>query len=210
VASKQADFVSLIWGEFAAETAGGFPRLKRCPQTKVIQFLDYYASLDEQEQSDLLDALAVRGESMLFPGRDRLAPFPPAFDRYWKAATTPSPFIGGYRYTDVKMLSMIPNVAEYGGYEGWIKTSGASGRALEPRADLLRSIDSLVPAKAPLLRKPADAAFQERGFKQRKRPAASKNTLARRGSGSVSISDRGWANSVMASRFAATGSNSCV
>ncbi len=156
--------IASVRAHLGQEAEAGFPHLKRIPFTKTIQFLDYFASLHAADRADLLDALALRGEAHFFPGRDRLFPSPPAFERYWTAMTSPGPFVGGYRYVDVKSLIMIPKVPEFGGYDGWIKSSGAFGLALQPRADLLPNMDCLKPARAPLLRKLADAALKQRGF----------------------------------------------
>jgi hypothetical protein len=174
VPDSSSNIIRLLRAELATEAAAGFPRLKRIPQTKTIQFLDYYAGLEAPSASALLDALAVRAESSLFPGRDRIAPRPPAFDRYWDETNRPGPLSGGYRYCDVKFLSMVPHVPEFGGYDGWINSCGFTGLCLEPRADLLPSLDALKPAKTPLLRKLIDAALKKYGFALQKGSAERK------------------------------------
>ena len=158
----RTEIIALLRTHFSEEAAAGFPHLKCIPQTKVIQFLDYFASLSQADQAALLDALALRAETSFFPGRDRVFPRPPAFDRYWQAITSLGPFFGGYRYTAVKMMNSVAKCKEEGGLEGFMKNS--SGLALQPRPDLLPDLRYLIPAKAPLLRKLVDAALKRHGF----------------------------------------------
>jgi hypothetical protein len=157
-----SEIIAGLRNHYRSEAEAGFPRLQRVPQTKIIQFLDYFAALDPADREALLDALALRGETLFFPGRDRTFPSAPAFDRYWKAATTPGPFWGGFRYTDVKMLSALAKCPEEEGL-GMVRQN-ASGLALQPRPDLLPDMSQLRPAKAPLLRKLVDAALKRSGF----------------------------------------------
>ena len=161
------DIVALLRADFATEVEAGSPRLRRIPQTKVIQFLDYFANLGPEDQSALLDALALRGSVVIRPSSAVNYPSAPAFDRYWQAVTSPGPFTGGYRYCDIKSLAAIPKIPEFGSYEAWIEKCqrpGVSERALQPREDLLPNMDCLAPAKAPALRKLVRAALQGRGF----------------------------------------------
>jgi hypothetical protein len=161
------DIVAFLRSDFGAEAAAGFPRLRRIPQTKVIQFIDYFDSLGPGDRSALLDALALRGSVMINPSPAAQYPPAPSFDRYWKAVTSPGPFTGGYRYCDIKSLAAIPKIPEFGSYEAWIEKCqrpGVSERALQPREDLLPNMDCLAPAKAPALRKLVRAALQGRGF----------------------------------------------
>jgi hypothetical protein len=162
VVDLRSEIIALLQTHFREEAVAGFPRLHRIPQTKTIQFLDYFASLGKAEQEALLDALALRGETCFFPGRDRVFPSAPAFDRYWMQVTSLGPFFGGYRYTDVKMLSALAKCKEEGGLEGFLKN--ASELALQPRRDLLPDLSYLTPAKAPLVRRLVDAALKRRGF----------------------------------------------
>jgi hypothetical protein len=166
VPDLRTEVIALLRTQFGEEAAAGFPRLKRVPQTKVIQFLDYFASISKADQAALLDALALRAETHFFAGRDRVFPSTPAFDRYWQAVTSLGPLFGGYRYTDVKMMSMAAKCKEEGGLEGLMKNS--SGQALQPRPDLLPDLSYLIPAKAPLLRKLLDAALRRNDFVQDK------------------------------------------
>jgi hypothetical protein len=153
--------------ELAAEADAGFPRLRRIPQTGIIQFLDYFSALTPGDRFQLLDDLAVRAAIRLHPGTASGFPPAPAWDRYWRAVTSPGPFNGGFRYCDVKFLALVPKVKEFGGYEGWIKNHQGpwvSERALQPREDLLPGLDCLVPARAPELRKLVKGALLARGF----------------------------------------------
>jgi len=152
---------------FGEEADAGFPRLRRIPQSRIIQFLDYFVALAPDDQSTLLDALALRA-SVLFDLRSGTTfPPAPAFDRYWKAITTQGPFTGGYRYCDIKFLASIPNVPEFGGYERWIEMyqkPWVSQLAMTPREDLLPSLACLKPAKTSMLRKLVRSALKTCGF----------------------------------------------
>jgi hypothetical protein len=167
VLDERANIVAFLRADFRAEAEAGFPRLRRSPQTKIIQLIDYFGSLSTDDQSDLLGVLALRGSALVDPNPTRLPPSAPAFDRYWKTVTSPGPFSGGYRYCDVKTLAAIPRMAEFGSYADWIEQTQRpwiSERALEPRQDLLPSLECLTPARGPGLRKLVKAALQARGF----------------------------------------------
>jgi hypothetical protein len=153
--------------ELGAEADAGFPRLRRIPQTEIIQFLDYFAALTPGDRSQLLDDLAVRAAIRLHPGTASGFPPAPAWDRYWRAVTSPGPFNGGFRYCDVKFLALVPRIKEFGGYEGWIEKTQrpwVSELALHPREDLLPDLGCLAPARAPELRKLVKGALLARGF----------------------------------------------
>jgi hypothetical protein len=152
----QARVVDLLRGDLAAEAASGFPLLYRIPYTDIIWFLDYYATIPTAEQEDLLDGLARWGAISLFPMQysaqdiQQLEKNHPVFARFRGMRNQPG-YKGGYRYTDVKFLSMVPKVPEFGDMEGWLKNF--SGLALQPRQDLLPGLDCLKPIKAAALRK---------------------------------------------------------
>ena len=55
---SRALVVACLQKEFAAEQAAGFSRLKRVPDSRVIRFLDHFASLDPSAQSELAAVLA--------------------------------------------------------------------------------------------------------------------------------------------------------
>lgn len=161
------DLTTFLRAELAAEADAGFPRLRRVPQTKIIQFLDYFAASRPGDRSALLDALAVRAAIRLQPGTASGFPPAPAWDRYWSTINSQGLFSGGFRYCDVKFLAMVPKIKEFGGYEGWIdktQRSWISALALQAREDLLPGFDCLVPARAPELRKLVKSALLARGF----------------------------------------------
>jgi hypothetical protein len=161
------DTTAFLRAELTAEADAGFPHLRRVPQTKIIQFLDYFAALSPGERSELLEDLAVRAAIRLQPGSASGFPPAPAWDRYWKTVNSPGPFSGGYRYCDVKLLAMVPRIREFGGYEGWIEKTQrpwVSELALQPREDLLPDLGCLVPVRAPELRKLVKGALLARGL----------------------------------------------
>jgi hypothetical protein len=141
--------------ELEQEADEGFPRVKRIPSTRIIAFIDYFASLDAAERKSLLEAMARSATVTVAPSRDRALDQheyqqrdSPAFVRMQSAMSSPE-YGGGYRYTGVKMIRMMRSDPE-----SWTLFSGTlSGRAAQPREDLLPNLDLLVTAKAPLLRK---------------------------------------------------------
>jgi hypothetical protein len=163
--------VDLLRADFEDEAKAGFPRLRRVPQTKVIQFLDYFDDLGPQHRASLLDDLARRASVVVNPGRGMRFPQAPAFDRYWNTLNGPGPYTGGYRYIDVKFLASVPRLREFGSHEGWIEKTQrpwVSERALQPREDLLPDLSHLRPAKASRLRRLVKATVQEMGFAAQK------------------------------------------
>lgn len=154
--------VAMLRNHFAQEASAGFPTLLKIPQTGIFKFLDYFGTLDPAGRDALLDALALRGETHFFPGRDKRFPSAPAFDGYWEAITSYGPFFGGYRYTAVKMMSAMAKCGERGGLPGI--AANAFGLALEPRSDFLPDVNDIRPAPASLLRKLVDAAVNRHGF----------------------------------------------
>jgi hypothetical protein len=158
---------ALLRTELSAEADSGFPRLRRIPKTKVVQFLDYFADLNPGDRSELLDALAARAAVLIHPGPASGFPPAPAFDRYWNAVNSRGLFSGGYRYCDVKFLASVPRIKEFGGYGGWIENHQrpwVSERALQPREDLLPDLGLLTPAPGPELRKRVKEALQAGGL----------------------------------------------
>lgn len=82
------DTRALLRTELSAEADSGFPRLRRIPKTRIIQFLDYFAELDPEDRSELLDALAARAAVLIHPGPASCFPPAPAFDRYWSTVNS--------------------------------------------------------------------------------------------------------------------------
>lgn len=164
MADNRFRVIALLRSDFAAEASAGFPRLKRIPCTYFIRFLDYFASLDPAAQDALLDGMARFGSAVFFPTAGRADyeertqhPALQRFDTMLKSLD----FNGGYRYVDVRSLSMVARIEEFGGLDGWIKTRGFSGLAVQPREDLLPDLRHLQPVKPTALRKLVDAAFQK-------------------------------------------------
>ena len=113
----QSGIVALLRADFGEEVGAGFPHLRTIPQTKVVQFLDYSASLGPDDQSALLDALALRG-SVLFDLRAGAAfPPAPAFDRYWSAVTSHWSEPGGWDYITeenaARVIGLLPELVDY-------------------------------------------------------------------------------------------------
>jgi hypothetical protein len=169
---QQARVIALLRADFAAEAAAGFPRLKRMPHTAIFSLLDYYASLDAGEQQSLLDGLAWFGSAAFFPtdgptGQARVAEMQahPGFGPYYRTMNSSSEFRTGLRYADVKMvvgMSRCQEIRDAGGLESYYRNLGVSDQALQPRSDFLPDKNNIRPAKAPLLRKLADAVLKPR------------------------------------------------
>jgi hypothetical protein len=162
-----SDIAGLLRTDFGEEAEAGFPHLSRVPQTRVVQFLDYFASLCRNDQAELLDALALRGSVLCNLSLGASFPVVPAFDRYWNTVSAPGPFTGGFRYCDVKFLALVPKIPEFGSHEDWIEKSQkpwVSELALTPRDDLLPEMSCLKPASTRLLRKLVKDTLGDRGF----------------------------------------------
>ena len=147
---------------FAEEANAGFPHLSRIPATNVIRFLDYYGAQTEVARSRLGSQAAEMAEFILRGARGE-RPSRARFDRMWADMRPPGPWSGGLRYLGVKFLADVPR--EFGSMEAWL--APCSGLARTPRADLLPDPASVVPAKAPLLRKLVKKALDERGYEAR-------------------------------------------
>ena len=166
----ESDIAALLRDDFEREMEAGFPLLGRSPQTKVIQFLDYFASISAKQQSALLEALAARGAVLFKLDAGSSFPSIPAFDLYWDTVTSPGPFTGGYRYCDVKFLESVPKVKEFGSYDAWIENyqkPWVSELALTPREDLLPRKENLKAAKGRFLGKLVKKELVKRGFEAR-------------------------------------------
>jgi len=154
---------ALLRQELAAEAAAGIPRLQHIPCTGVVQVLDYFETLTPSEFEELLDGLAQRGAVFFYPrdGMRILADVQSAravLTRFI-AALLGRDYVGGYRYTDVKMLRMIASDKESGGIQGYL--SHASPRALQLRTDLLPDLSYLVSSKAAATRKLLETALKK-------------------------------------------------
>lgn len=146
--------------ELQAEIDAAFPHLKRIPATNVVQFVDYVDDLGAKHRVHLVDELAQRAASFL--SRVPSTEPSPEIERMRAALRGPGEFVGGWRYTDVKFLAMVPKIPQFGGMDAWLAQYGA--RSLEPREDLIPDIAAFVPAMAPLLRKLCKDTLAREGF----------------------------------------------
>lgn len=144
--------------ELSAEASAGFPLLSKIPATHIVQFVDYCNSLEPTQQAALIDAL-VLAQTGDEPGYTPQ----PEIEQMRAVLRGPGPFVGGWRYTDIRFLHQMPRIPEYGGVDNWLRHF--SGLALQPRSDLLSDTANFTPAKAPLLRKLVAAALAPIGFK---------------------------------------------
>ncbi len=126
---------TLLRADLASEAAAGFPRLRRIPQTAVIQFIDYFQSLGFPEQQLLLDGVAEYGVAGGFHNNEQEMKLHPGFGPYLQAIQNPSPFFTGWRYLDITLTSKWrskPPAFLFKGQE--------SGLSMEPRMDLLPEV----------------------------------------------------------------------
>lgn len=140
-----------IRDELAQEAVADFPRLQRIPQTEVIWFLDYFATLALGDRESLLDALAESASVAFASPGARDAAVAPALARMRELRAAPGSK-GGTRYSDTKMLSAQKSLRSPDGYhESW--RTRFTPLHFQPRTDLVPSLDDLAPAKAALVRK---------------------------------------------------------
>jgi hypothetical protein len=154
---------TLFRAEFTQEVSAGFPRLRRIPNTQVIRFLDYLTGLGPAEQDALLDAMAHFNAAAVSPQVYAAEAVErqqhPVFGRLLSALAFRG-LVDGYRYTPVKMLSgLVKSYAATGGLDEFLRASGSSVLALQPRPELLPNLDCLVLVKPTRLKKLVDRAF---------------------------------------------------
>ncbi|OAI54361.1 hypothetical protein AYO44_03575 [Planctomycetaceae bacterium SCGC AG-212-F19] len=150
----RAVLVGWLRNEFASEQRDGFSRLKRVPETRVIRFLDHFASLSPVEQSELTAVLAD-WSSYHFSG----TPLPASTYQQFARATAFPDRAEGLRYTGVTLLAGLAKGVSHGGLAGWLQMRGITGLALQPPENLLRDIGDLFPVKIPTLRRLVKTAF---------------------------------------------------
>ena len=143
--NSRASLVGWLQDEFAEEQAAGFSRLKQVPDTRVIRFLDHFASLSQLEQLQIRAVLA-EWSSFNLSG----TPIPTSTYEQFARATAFPDRTEGIRYTGVNLLA---GLAKDGGLANWFQTRGISGRALQPPENLLPDLGDLVPVKIPTLRR---------------------------------------------------------
>jgi hypothetical protein len=161
--TADAEFESkrdLLRKAFAGEADAGFPHLSRIPATNVVQFIDYFQSLNAACREDLLDDTSMLAAFLVVGGDGK--PRPAAIERMRAVLGAPGSLNGGWRYTDIRFLKTVPRIAEFGGMDQWLRMY--SGLALQPRVDFLPDPAAFVPAKAPLLRKLVKAALMRHGY----------------------------------------------
>jgi hypothetical protein len=146
----EAEVFQFIRHEFTKEKESGFSRLKRVPDTYVLKFLDYFGSLESQDQLALEDALAVRSLHYFFPPSDT-EPFNPtwnaipAFQQYMQAMV----LMGDWKYWGAHDLKRVasPNLHKI------------RGMSMEVPEEIVQLGSTLRPVKAGELRKRIKSAF---------------------------------------------------
>jgi hypothetical protein len=144
--------------EFAAEQSEGFLRLKRVPDTRVIGFLDHFASLSPEKQSELAAVLADWSSYRLLQ-----RPIPPAtVEEFSRATAFPGSVEGpGLRYSGMNLLAGFAKEAGQAGLGTWFQTRGITGLALQLPQTLVRDVADLVPVKIPTLRRLVKVALAQ-------------------------------------------------
>ncbi|HEY2787075.1 MAG TPA: hypothetical protein VGJ05_19090 [Fimbriiglobus sp.] len=156
MSSSRSVVVDWLRAEFAAEERAGFPRLSRIPDTRVVKFLDHYASLPSDQKQELA-AILADWSSYKFISE----PLPQStYERFAQATAYPNR-VEGIRYSNVKLLAGLAK--DYGsrGLAGWFQSRGVGRLALKPPDNLLPSIAELVPIRIPKLRKLVHAAMAD-------------------------------------------------
>jgi len=153
---SRAMLVNWLRDEFAQEQRTGFARLKRVPDTRVIGFLDDFATLSPTGQSELT-ALLADWSSYKLVGE----PVPPTIIEQFTRATCFRHLAEGLRYTGVTMLAGLAKDPSHAGLAGWLEKTGITGLAAQPPENLVSDIDDLVPVKIPTLRRLVKSAFAE-------------------------------------------------
>src|SRR5262249_54813326 len=116
---SRAILVDWLRDEFAEEQRAGFARLKRVPDTRVIGFLDDFATLSPSDQSDLAAVLA-NWSSYKLSGD----PLPASVIEQFTRATCFRHLAEGLRYTGVNLLAGLAKGEPHGGLAGWLQKTG--------------------------------------------------------------------------------------
>lgn len=154
---SRANVVSWLRGEFAQEQRTGFARLKQVPDTRVIRFLDVFATLSPASQSDLAAVLALWSSYKFLE-----EPIPPAIVEQFTRDTTFGGLAEGLRYTGVNLLAGLAKDESHGGLAGWLQRTGITGLAARPPENLVGDTGDLVPVKIPTLRRLVRTEFAQR------------------------------------------------
>lgn len=142
------NIVGWLQDEFDTERRGGFMRLRRVPDTRVIRFLDHFEQLSSSDQAELVTALAERKSD---PLSGVPAPPSPVVEQF-TAATTIRSFAEGIRYTGVNLLAGLAKSKTYGGLADWLLSNGITGLAAQLPTNLAQDLRELIPVKIPTLR----------------------------------------------------------
>ena len=153
---SRAILVGFLQSEFAQEQRAGFARLKRVPDTRVIRFLDEFASRSLSDKSTLASVLA---DWASFKFSDD--PIPPSIVEQFTRATLFRSLGQGLRYTGVNLLAGLGKTESHGGLAGWLQRTGITGLAAQPPENLVRDIGDIVPVKIPTLRRLVKTAFAQ-------------------------------------------------
>ena len=172
-----AEIAAVVRAEFDQEVEAGFPRLSRIPSTGVVQFLDYFATLEPSGRTALLDALARIAALHFFPApliakaHEQLRTTEPAIIGFHDTMRSKA-FSQGLRYLDVRMARAMLRDPES-------RAMMAQTRAaldFEPRDDLPEPLVGSTPLleietiRAPQLRKLLNPMLLKRlGAKPQKR-----------------------------------------
>jgi len=147
--------VVLDWirSEFIAEQAAGFPRLSRVPDTRVLCFLDHYATLSTAEQESLREVVVSWSANQWL-----LPPPNPVAAQYAEAMALPH-LNRGVRYSGVNLLAGLAKDVGLQGLAGFYAGQGLSGLALTPSPTLLPNLSDLRPLTPAALRRKVDRAL---------------------------------------------------
>ncbi len=150
MADSRAMIVDWLRNEFAAEQSAGFPRLNRVPDTRVIAFLDHFATLGPAQQWELTTVLAHWSSYHFLE-----VPIPSeTVEQFTRATTFPGRTPGqGLRYTSVNLLAGLTKEAGDAGLDGWFGKRGVTGLALQPPKSLVGDSGTLTPVRIPGLRR---------------------------------------------------------
>jgi hypothetical protein len=148
--------VGWLRDEFAGEQHAGFARLQRVPDSRVIRFLDDFATLSPSGQSNMAAVLADWSSYKLSGD-----PMPPAVLEQFTRATCFRGLAEGLRYTGVNLLAGLAKDESHGGLAGWLQRTGITGRAAQPPENLVRDSEELIPVKIPTLRRLVKSAFAQ-------------------------------------------------
>ena len=140
---SRALVVGWLRNEFAAEQRDGFPRLKRVPDSRVIRFLDHFASLGPVDQSELA-AILADWSSYKFTG----TPIPTStVDKFTRATAFPDRLAS--QVTNHEAVQRLPTMVQHGRADQAIDMSRAR-----------KSVEALRELKVPLVFREYDCGHE--------------------------------------------------